>query len=164
MISAELAPTAFSPSEAEREKILSALLPLLEQEARTFAGPDSSSLPESQARELLLSLLYTLETAARADGIHPALLLRQCSPAEVLLRGRRLLEARRQRAEHAWQELCRCAPAVPNAYYRDTLRSLGDFFRRYDIRYAAHQIPCSIDYPLLRPVPESLSGISYVEA
>ena len=43
------------------------------------------------------------------------------------------------------------------------MQNLGLFFKRYDIYYEAHQIPCSIDYLLLNPVEEGIKGISYIE-
>ena len=46
----------------------------------------------------------------------------------------------------------------------DTIRSIGVFWRRYDPRLFANQIPCDIDYQLAIPVPESRRGVDYVNA
>ena len=43
------------------------------------------------------------------------------------------------------------------------MKNLGMFFRKYDVYYSAHQIPCSIDYPLMNPISEDIKGISYIE-
>ncbi len=43
-------------------------------------------------------------------------------------------------------------------------RSLGELRQRYDTRFAAHVVPCDIDYQLSEPVDPGLLGIDYVEA
>jgi hypothetical protein len=55
------------------------------------------------------------------------------------------------------------SPLVGSRSYLDTLAELEEFFRCYDCRFFAHQIPCSIDYQLNHPVPETLQGIAYIE-
>lgn len=36
--------------------------------------------------------------------------------------------------------------------------------RRYDVYFAAHEVPCDIDYQLSSPVDPSLAGLDYIEA
>jgi hypothetical protein len=55
-------------------------------------------------------------------------------------------------------------PPIRNIALRDTLASLGDVKKCYDIYFAAHDVPCSIDYQLSMPVDHRLLGIDYVEA
>ena len=45
---------------------------------------------------------------------------------------------------------------------QDTLRGIGTFFRRYDVRFFAHEIPCDIDYQLAIPVEPEQKGVDYV--
>lgn len=45
---------------------------------------------------------------------------------------------------------------------RDTLRSIGGFWRRYDPRFFAQEIPCGTDYQLALPVPPEQQGVDYV--
>lgn len=135
---------------------------LLKQQAAKYCGMDSTSLPAETAQELLASLTYTLSAAANADGLTAENLLRSDLSA-VLERGQALLAARRNSVYAAWNHVW-TAPDLHNVYYVDTLKNIGAFFDRYDLYYAAHQIPCSIDYPLLVPVSEQLQGISYIEA
>ena len=54
-------------------------------------------------------------------------------------------------------------PLIRNVALRDTLENIGEFFKRYDYRSMAHEIPCSIDYPLCHQVEESTPGIDYIE-
>lgn len=51
---------------------------------------------------------------------------------------------------------------VDNISYRETILSIESFFRKYDIQFFAHDIPCNIDYQLCHDVPEELQGIKYI--
>ncbi len=64
--------------------------------------------------------------------------------------------------EKLWHDVCVAMPMVRNLALRDTLESIGAFPKQYDCRSMAHEIPCNIDYPLCRPVSESLLGVDYV--
>jgi hypothetical protein len=55
-------------------------------------------------------------------------------------------------------------PPIRNVSLRDTLASLGNLRRCYDTRFAAHVVPCDIDYQLSEPVDTQLMGIDYIEA
>ena len=136
-LSGGLPERAFSPEEAAalRQK----LWPLLARQAGLYTGCGSSSLPEDTARELLCSLCYTLKVWFQAGGAASQPL----ADAD--------LEAG-------------SAPDLKNRSLADTLDSIGAFFQRYDLRFFAHCIPCDIDYPLCRAVPEALPGVDYILA
>jgi hypothetical protein len=51
---------------------------------------------------------------------------------------------------------------MENRSLTDTLRSIGGFWKRYDVRFFAQEIPCDIDYQLSQPVTETLLGVDYV--
>lgn len=53
-------------------------------------------------------------------------------------------------------------PPPKHCFLQDTLHSLRDFPARYDWRFFAQEIPCSIDYQLFLPVPETLVGVDHV--
>ena len=145
---------------AEEEQVLAALWELLRHQAALWSGGDTS-LTEERTRSLLSSLLYTLQAAAEDENIPLESLLPGDLPA-ALERGRVVLGERTDGAKARWEALRRVRPPIQNVYYRDTLTELGRFFQRYDRYYAAHEIPCAIDYPLLRPVPEGEQGVDYV--
>lgn len=146
--------TRAAPAEAA-----TALWSLLRQQAaRRF---DSSSLPTEQAQELLRSLAYTLAFEAEAERTSlPALLADDAEAA--LRRGQAQLSAQCSALRRVWEALCANAPPFENVYFTDTLHSLGGFFVRYDVYSAAHEIPCSIDYPLLYPIETELLGASFL--
>ena len=147
----------------EQERALQALWQALARLAGRYSGMDSTSVSQERAAALLQSMLYTIGEVSRLEGVPLGVLLRQ-DISEAVRRGQRMLEERRRTQRRRWAALCRRAPAVRTVFYTETLRGLGEFFRRYDTVFEAHLIPCSIDYPLLSPVPERVQGVSYIEA
>lgn len=117
---------------------------------------DSTSVPEGTARELLESVCYLLE-AGSGEGTLPKGDLRE--PYE---RGLRRTEEKVRQGKKLWRAACLSVPEIPSDSLRETLRSIGGFWRRYDVRYFAQQIPCEIDYQLCLPVPETRVGVDYV--
>ena len=61
-----------------------------------------------------------------------------------------------------WKWATAMQPPPKHCFLQDTLHSLRDFPARYDWRFFAQEIPCSIDYQLFLPVPETLVGVDYV--
>lgn len=55
-------------------------------------------------------------------------------------------------------------PQLENLALWDTLASIRRLPRRYDTRFAAHEVAAEIDYQLQVPVSEELLGIDYVDA
>ena len=153
---------AFSFSEAEREQIMSRFWTLLRAQAAKWNGMDSTSLPVERAQDLLASLVYTIGAAVEAGASREELLYGDLS--DLLNRGRRVLRERQRAVHVAWKLLCQELPPVRNVYYLSTVQNLGLFFKRYDIYYEAHHVPCSVDYWLLCQVPEEQKGVHYVEA
>ena len=72
------------------------------------------------------------------------------------------MEAKAKYARSLWQAACLTLPGIENQSLLDTMKSIGGFFKKYDCRFFAHQIPCDIDYQLCRPAPDSLMGVDYV--
>ena len=77
---------------------------------------------------------------------------------------RKLLEARIPEAMSLWRQVVVTMPPFRNIALRDTLASIERLPSCYDTFFGAHQVPCSIDYPLSAPVSEELRGLDYVEA
>lgn len=63
-----------------------------------------------------------------------------------------------------WRLACETIPPLRNVSLRDTLASTGDIKSRYDTYFAAHEVPCDIQYQLSTPVDESLRGIDHIQA
>lgn len=148
-------------SPADKVAFQHALLRLLERRTAIYTMGDSSSVPTHVAADLLRSICFVL-------GIDPE----ERTVPEPLLRVDLERECRRrlavvgrmtEAAEGLWRDVCIAMPSIPNVALRDTLASIGDFFKHYDYRSMAHDIPCSIDYPLCHPVDESLLGVDYID-
>lgn len=147
----------YSLSPEESEIVQSKILKLLERQVAMYTGGSSSSVPIETALELMQSLIITLEKAVKSpkelvDG----------NLNELLTIGRAALNRDLAEARELWQQACLSAPDVGSISLIDTLKSIGGFFNRYDLRYFAHHLPCDIDYQLCLPVPDSLCGVDYL--
>lgn len=149
-----LAPEAsVSPMDAE------AIYLLLEERIRRYTMGDSTSVPADTARRLLESILYCLDLNRR----FPTPNATQDSPLHVRWRAG-VDQAKRicGRAKLLLKQAQRTPPPLVNTAYCDTLEALPAFFAGYDAEFFAQEIPCSFDYPLCQPVPDSLLGAEYI--
>lgn len=128
------------------------LLPFLARRVALYTGMDHSSVPKDLALELFASARFTLE-----QGPENALNLEERFAAGLSVTQRKL-----EYGKKLLRAVRGSLPKIDNISLYDTLKSLVDFFRRYDFRFFAHQVPCDIDYQLCLPVPETLEGIDYV--
>jgi len=133
---------------------------LLERRAAIYTMGDSTSVPMHVAADLLRSVCFVLGIDPDRPEVPQSLL-------SIDLEGeyrRRLDDIGRkvQAAEKLWRDVCATMPLIENIALRDTLEAIASFFKHYDYRSMAHDIPCSIDYPLCHPVPDSLLGVDYI--
>lgn len=145
------------PALSVEEDLLAqeALWRLLRRQAGLYA-PESSSLPAETAAALAESVCLTL--GADRD---PRVLL--CADLDQKFRlGQRRLSQEVELSKQLWRTACLTLPEIENRSLTDTLRSIGGFWTRYDVRFFAQEVPCDIDYQLSQPVPEALQGVDYV--
>lgn len=154
--------SVFQFTEEEYQQYLTKLWDLLTWQAKRKIGIDSSSMPSEQADNLLESILYTLSIVCEEDNLSPQKML-EADFHELIRRGWAILDCKRRELYERWNTLCQNAPDIPNVYYVTTLKNIQQFFQSYDLYYQAHEIPCSIDYPILSPISEEIKGISYIE-
>ena len=134
-----------------------AIARLMAKRAARYSLGQDTSLPEETAREMMESVLFTLKQVnAQAEAPSSGELsgMWEAGIAKLeqkLVCTRRLLDA-----------VASTSPCIDIRAYRDTLRSLAGFANRYDYRYFACRIPCTIDYQLCHPLPEELCGVDYV--
>ncbi|MDP4119082.1 MAG: DUF6179 domain-containing protein [Bacillota bacterium] len=131
-------------------------------QSEKYNGLDSTSLTIEKAQELLESLLYTISMVAAVDNVAMDEIFQKDLPS-VIRRGQEILIEKRKSVKVEWELMWRDMPRIQNAYFFETLKNLGLFFKRYEIYYEAHQIPCSIDYWLLCPISDQVKGISFIE-
>lgn len=142
--------------------LTSRLMELLARQTQRYTMGESTSVTVETAQELLNSLWYTLTVAA--DEMHTSykqLLTDDLQP--LAAQGQKILRDRLEQTKRLWTAVCKSAPPVENAYYSDTLRGIGNYIKRYDLYYFAHQKPPCIDYPLLIPADEALQGLDFTD-
>lgn len=148
-----------TPSEAA--EFQRRFLRLLERRTAIYTMGDSTSVPKHVAADLLLSISFVLGIDPHRPEVPQRLLTVDLE--DEYRRRLAEIERRLKAAEQLWRDVCATMPMIENIALRDTLKNLGDFFKWYDYRSMAHEIPVSIDYPLCHPVPEELQGIDYIE-
>jgi hypothetical protein len=133
---------------------------LLERRTAIYTMGDSSSVPKHVAVDLLRSVCFVLGIDPDDPTVPPELL---SVDLDAEFRSKLAeIERKVELTGRLWRDACAGMPKIPNIALQDTLASIGDFPRRYDHRSMAHEIPCTIDYPLCHPVAESLVGVDYI--
>lgn len=110
---------------------------------------ENSSVPTETAQELLRSVWYTLDLGS-GDSL-----------AERLGAGQEVLASRVEKARQLHRLAEATCPDYQDRYRWETIAALGRYLQRYDHLHFAHRIPEDLDYPLLTPPPEGLTGIDY---
>ena len=136
---------------------------LMAHVASLYCMNDSSSLSQQEMADLALSVTYVLgvadspaEEAVQALSIDDPIALWHSRLAA--------LDSRIDNALAIWRRIVLTMPPIHNVALRDTLASLGNLKSRYDTRFAAHTVPCDIDYQLSKPIDINLKGLDYIEA
>lgn len=135
---------------------------LLGKRTECFTMGDSSSVPVEIAEGLMKSISFTLSLYMKNTGKTPAFLLETADMQELLKVSWREIELQMKTGRELLQKVKDSAPPVENISYKDTLKGIGVFFKKYDYRFFAHEIPCDIDYQLCHPLPDNLQGIEYI--
>lgn len=140
----------------EQCKLAVGLYSLMDGQVRSYnahRGVPGTSVPTETARELMESMVYTLDTAG---GYTPG-----ADVKALLEKGQALLEAKHDRAKQLLRLAEASAPDFQTRYYGEALRLLDWYLQTYDHLHMAHRSPEGLDYPLLLRVPEWLRGIDW---
>jgi len=148
-------------SEEDKMLIEFKIWNLLGKHTERYTMGDSTSVPIEIAEELLNSICFSLGLELRElmnakevlmeEDISDLLKASWSKIASLMERGKKLLEAVRKSSLN-----------IENISYKDTLNEIDKFFNKYDYRFFAHKIDCSIDYQLSNPISEKLQGIEYI--
>lgn len=134
---------------------------LLGNRTERFTMGDSSSVPIETAEELLKSICFSIGMYLKASSDSLSLLKNE--DMETLLKlGWTEIEKAIETGKELLDKVKTNALPIGNISFNDTLQEISLFFKKYDYRFFAHEIPCSIDYQLCRAVPEELQGIEYI--
>ena len=154
-------------SEEEQFQIQEELLKLLARQTRKYTSGDSSSVPVEIGQELMDSIFFCIGVGLQGKeymGQIDRRLLLDKDLASMLDKGIAYIRASLEYGERLWNKICMSLPKVENRSMKDTLKSIGTFWKNYDYRFFAHEIPCDIDYQLSIPVSEQKKGVLYVLA
>ncbi len=135
------------------------LFVLLRERIARYTMGDSSSVPVDTARRLLEGMFYCADLCRRRP---PDDLASGAPLSERVAAGAAIAKRLAKRAKLLLYEAKRKQPPVTNRTFRETLSALPSFFRGYDADFFSQEIPCSFDYPLCHPVPETLLGVEYM--
>lgn len=150
-------------TEEDEINIQAKLWLLLKRRTELYTMGEHSSVRVETAQELLQSINFCLDLYLKQSK-NTKKLLATADLEELFTLGQRALEEQLELGKKLYNRACLTAPEIQNISYRDTLRSIGGFFKHYDYRFFAHHIPCDIDYQLCNPVKDSLQGIEYINA
>lgn len=136
---------------------------LMTHVANLYCMNESSSVSAQEMAQLAASVIYVLGIA---DVTEEEAAMTLCADDPIALWHKRLaaLDARTDAALATWRNIVLAMPPIHNVSLRDTVASLGDLKLRYDTRFAAHEVPCDIDYQLSEPIDVHLQGLDYIEA
>lgn len=142
-------------------QIQTKLWALLAQRTERYTMGDSSSVRVETAEALFASIQFSLRFYLNATGQDITCLKEE--PLDLLLRASwKKIESNITKGQRLLAQVIETAPQIENISYRDTLAEIASFFKQYDYRFFAHDIPCSIDYQLCHAVSEKLEGIEYI--
>lgn len=141
-----------------------ALLRLLAARTERYTMGDSSSVTVETAQALLESIQYTLWLGCEAQGYQLAALPTGVALPDLLAAGQAEAERRVKSGRTLLLRAKVLLQDIDDAALQETLAEIGQFFKRYDLWFFAHDIPCAIDYILEAPISEDLQGIDYVIA
>ena len=148
-------------TEEEEIFVQAKLWQLLARRTELYTMGEHSSVRIETAQELLQSISFCLNLYLKQSGSTKKLLA-TADPEELFRLGQIALEEQLELGKRLYSRACLTAPEIENISYKDTLRSIGGFFKKYDYRFFAHHIPCDIDYQLCHAVKESLQGVEYI--
>lgn len=163
MIPTSMEPLVQSFNEAETAQFFENLWRLLAERVQRYTMGDSTSVPVETARELLLSICFTLRYALKISRLSARDLLEK-DLNTVLKSGQTHLLEKVQEVEKQWDCVYELAELSENPEVMESLALIQCYLKRYDIYYFAHQTPWDMGLPLFGPIPEKFKGITYVEA
>jgi hypothetical protein len=149
----------------ELEIIQLQMFELLTEIVGYYTRDESSSVREEVAEQIILSLCYTLGMCLKEQStIKENLeLLKNTKLKQLFKEGENILKAKFELCRSLLNTVYETRLKVETLAYTDTIEyGIPLFFKDYDIRFASHETPGSIDYQLSIDVC-NLVGVEYIE-
>ena len=127
-------------------------------------GGRSSSVKVETAANIWESVFYTIGFYLKSfSDLNLALkIIKENSLLQLYKRGRKLVEIQFYKAKQLFTTIQGNCPVINNYAYNATIeKGIPLFFATYDLNFAAHETPGSIDYPVSNDQME-LVGIEYI--
>ncbi|HEX3031532.1 MAG TPA: DUF6179 domain-containing protein, partial [Bacillota bacterium] len=139
-------------SQVKVEQVQLSLMELLSEVILKYTRKESSSVRTETAESLMLSILFSIDFYLRSLP-SPTEALRQLQEKQIgqLYRtGLGLVEEEVELTKKLLDEVRKSRMDVPILAYHLTLEDgMDEFFLNYNVKFEAHTIPASLDYPLL---------------
>lgn len=151
-------------TEQQMQTLQYGLIGLMAKEVERYTNGESSSVPVEKAQELLQSITYQIGVYLKTipDLQQKLELLKTEKPEIMFYRGMELVTRYREEALQLLTRLQENDRRLASIAYQDTVyHGIPEFFHDYNIEYGAHEIPGTIDYPLMNTVPDYL-GVEFV--
>lgn len=134
---------------------------LLSNRTERYTMGDSTSVPIETAQELLKSICFSIGIYLKSANTNINILKNE--NFESLLKSSwPKIEMKIHVGKGLLNKLNENTLPVENISFNDTINGLSVFFKQYDYRFFAHEIPGDIDYQLCHAVPVELLGIEYI--
>lgn len=134
---------------------------LLKRRMELYSGGDTSA-PIETVERVLASAKYCVEGYKRSLADKQTLLASEQSVSEMFDAGLRLQKQYVEEAKGLLDEVRATMLPIELIAYNDTVyHGIPPFFNGYDVYFAAHMIPGSIDYPLAADVT-GLAGVEFI--
>jgi hypothetical protein len=137
---------------------------MLSETVKRYTHRSSTSVPVEIARDLAVSNLYVISLYLKTlPGQKAAMAALTSQPFSALYdAGFAILKRKINVARYFLTLVKKTKLKTPNLAYNDTIdHGLDLFFTAYNLEFAAHETPGSIDYQLIHPVLD-LTGIEYI--
>ena len=151
-------------TDSEFENIQLQSIQLLAKQTERYTGGESSSVKVEAAQSIMQSIFYCIGIYLKSfsDTDMSIVALKQKPLLELFQHGNKLIEIQLDNAKQLLYALQNDSIVTDNCAYNDTLQNgIPIFFSAYDIDFAAHDTPASIDYPLSNDKMD-LVGIEYI--
>lgn len=139
------------------------LIPLLSDLTKKYTSNDSSSITYDKARQLMTSILYSIDQVAIIDTHEQTHLISlKQSAYEAYNLGLSLAKEKIQTANNLFFHISENFNSFKNiCYFETVMKGMPGFFIKYDVVYDAQNHILTLDYPLIQPLP-GLMGIDLI--
>jgi cell fate (sporulation/competence/biofilm development) regulator YlbF (YheA/YmcA/DUF963 family) len=150
--------------QEDMEDVKNRMWALLAKRVQRYTMGESSSIPTEKAEELFESICYCISIYLKSlDNDDERIKQLIETDMQILFeKGQHEIVVLITKGKELYKNVVSNKIGINNISYHDTLNEIKNFFKSYDFKFMAQDIPCSIDYQLCQPVSETIKGIEYI--